>query len=39
MYYHVYHNIEKAKAEIMKLVTLKTTVKNHINIWKPGFEL
>ncbi|KAI9478245.1 MAG: hypothetical protein EXX96DRAFT_570148 [Benjaminiella poitrasii] len=39
MYYHVYRNTEKAKEELLKLFTLKPTIKSHITIWKPGFEL
>ncbi|KAI7905962.1 uncharacterized protein BX663DRAFT_483630 [Cokeromyces recurvatus] len=39
MYHYVYRNTEKAKTELLKLFTLKPTIKNHITIWKPGFEL
>ncbi|KAI9264814.1 hypothetical protein BY458DRAFT_513660 [Sporodiniella umbellata] len=39
MHYYIFLNAERAKAELMKLFMLKSTIKNHINIWKPGFEL
>jgi hypothetical protein len=39
MYFYVYRNIDRAKSELMKLFTLRPTIKNHVNIWKPGFEL
>jgi hypothetical protein len=39
MYYYVYHNAERAKNEMMQLFTLRPTLKSHINIWIPGFEL
>jgi hypothetical protein len=39
MYYHIYHNVEKAKAELMKLFNLRVITKTYIAIWKQGFEL
>ncbi|CEP09034.1 hypothetical protein, partial, partial [Parasitella parasitica] len=39
MYYHVYHQIEEAKSELLNLFSLKGNSKYHVNIWKHGFEL
>ncbi|KAF7726581.1 Histone transcription regulator 3 [Apophysomyces ossiformis] len=38
MYYYVYKNPEKAKAELSQFFTLKTNTKSPISIWKPDFE-
>ncbi|CEI91811.1 hypothetical protein RMCBS344292_06089 [Rhizopus microsporus] len=39
IHYHIFRNPDKAKSELVKLFTLKPTIKNHINIWKPALEL
>ncbi|KAI8639579.1 hypothetical protein BD408DRAFT_371457 [Parasitella parasitica] len=39
MYYHVYHQTEEAKSELLNLFSLKGNSKYHVNIWKHGFEL
>jgi hypothetical protein len=38
MHYYIYRDAEKAKAEMMPLFALKSNLKSHISIWKPGFE-
>ncbi|CEG84794.1 hypothetical protein RMATCC62417_18548 [Rhizopus microsporus] len=39
IHYYIFRNPDKAKSELVKLFTLKPTIKNHINIWKPTSEL
>jgi hypothetical protein len=38
MHYYIYRDAEQAKADLMPLFALKSNLKSHISIWKPGFE-
>ncbi|CAO3660434.1 unnamed protein product [Rhizopus stolonifer] len=38
MHYYIFRNSEEAKSRLLKLFSFKANIKNHINIWKPGFE-
>ncbi|KAI8579278.1 hypothetical protein K450DRAFT_242493 [Umbelopsis ramanniana AG] len=38
MHYYIYRDAEQAKADMMPLFALKSNLKSHISIWKPGFE-